>query len=181
MQNNFCGEVFWETPTKNQVDDIYILINQANSISLKRLFAYYKLNINEINRKTNCPLPNHKDSTASFNYYPHTNTFWCFGCSNGKSPVDLVAKIECISPIKAARKIVEIIGGTDKNSCSKEKTPDNLSHLYLKFSSIINNKITEDNFDQIDGICKTFDEINEKYHLDEEALLALISKLEQHI
>jgi hypothetical protein len=36
-----------------------------------------------------CPLPNHEDSTPSFNVYPETNSWYCFACLRGGDVVDL--------------------------------------------------------------------------------------------
>ena len=37
-----------------------------------------------------CKLPGHKDRTASFKLYPHTNTFYCFGCHRGWTLLDFI-------------------------------------------------------------------------------------------
>lgn len=38
-----------------------------------------------------CPLPDHDDKSPSFNAYPETQSWWCFGCSRGGDVVDLYA------------------------------------------------------------------------------------------
>ena len=37
-----------------------------------------------------CPLPGHDDGTASFHYYPDTDSFNCFGCGIGGTVIDFV-------------------------------------------------------------------------------------------
>lgn len=41
-----------------------------------------------------CPLPDHDDKTPSFNVYPDTNSWYCFGaCQRGGDVVDLYAAV----------------------------------------------------------------------------------------
>jgi len=44
--------------------------------------------------KGRCPLPGHDDSTASLTVYPATNSWWCFGCRQGRDVFDFAAKME---------------------------------------------------------------------------------------
>lgn len=37
-----------------------------------------------------CPLPNHVDSTPSFVWYKHNNSWYCFGCHKGGDNIKLV-------------------------------------------------------------------------------------------
>ena len=48
-----------------------------------------------------CKLPDHKDRTASFHVYPHTNTFYCFWCHAGWSIIDFLMHNDKIDVKKA--------------------------------------------------------------------------------
>jgi putative DNA primase/helicase len=47
-----------------------------------------------------CPL-HEGDNTPSFTIYPDTNSFYCFGCQEGGSPIDLVMKAKKYDPLEA--------------------------------------------------------------------------------
>jgi hypothetical protein len=36
-----------------------------------------------------CPLPDHDDRSPSFTVYPHSNTWFCYGCSRGGDVIEL--------------------------------------------------------------------------------------------
>lgn len=48
-----------------------------------------------------CPLPGHEDDTPSFNVYPQTQRFHCFGCDNGGDVLDFVQLMEGCSLLEA--------------------------------------------------------------------------------
>ena len=50
-----------------------------------------------------CPLPGHDDKNASFVCYRDTNSFYCFGCDESGSIIDLVMKLDNVSFEHAVR------------------------------------------------------------------------------
>jgi len=165
------------------------LISKANSISLIKIFKHYHLNIDEINRKSICPFPNHKkgrESTASFYYYPETNSFWCFGCKIGITPSDFVAAKELITKVKAAYEIINIFNL--KNIDTPEIETKDFSEVLeamLEFSNLIlefrrNNSDTQ-SYEFIENICSVYDTLNIKHNLSSEALKSLTKQFKNKI
>ena len=104
------------------------IIQEANSVSLTKIFRHYNIRVDEGNRKAPCPF--HKggrESSASFYYYPESNTYFCFGCKIGSRPIDFVSLIENCTYMEAANKILSqfssgdyvIDNSIDKNNCSE--------------------------------------------------------------
>jgi len=56
------------------------------------------------------PCPFHKETDASFTVSPDKGIFYCFGCHATGDVVSFVAKIENISPLEAAKQLVESHG-----------------------------------------------------------------------
>lgn len=52
--------------------------------------------------RARCPLPDHRDTTPSFQIYPNQNSWYCFGCFHGGSVIDLVMYIRGVSNREAA-------------------------------------------------------------------------------
>src|SRR5437016_1222250 len=99
---NSFGETSWETGDTSDSSSrkAYFkeLIAKANSVRLIRIFGFYGIRIDEQNKKIICPFKSHsngKESTPSFVYYPQTNTYCCYGCKQGSTPVDFVANMDC--------------------------------------------------------------------------------------
>lgn len=46
------------------------------------------------NFKAKCPLPTHADKTASMMIYPDQQTWWCYGCQQGRDIFDFAMKME---------------------------------------------------------------------------------------
>lgn len=164
-------------------------IKKANSISLEVLFNYY--NIYWQSKKIKCPLPKHKggkENTPSFQYYPDTNTYYCFGCKSGNKPCDFISSIENISKIEAANKILSLSGTS--SIIYNEENNINFSER-LELSLDLSNKIREfykKHTDKksilfIEEVCKTYDLMNEKYKnkLNNESFKSLIDKLKVKI
>lgn len=87
------------------------IVANANTISLSIILDYYNVFLSPGERKCPCPFPYHKgghERTPSFYIYPDTNTFWCFGCKTGVTPVDFVVAMESITRDEAAIKITNI-------------------------------------------------------------------------
>lgn len=169
-------------------DDYQSTIKKANKASLGDIFIHYNVNCSVSNKKARCPFPFHKsgkESTASFYYYPDTNTFWCFGCKTGTTPCDFVSKIEDVSKIEAANKIIS--NTFDKVVFSLDGYSDNsvCKDTIIEFSNFIRNKMYTypHRLDKIDSICKSYDVLFYKYKLvnNYEGLSALIVKVKQMI
>lgn len=69
-----------------------------------------------------CPF--HQDRTPSFAVFPHTQTWWCFGCNAGGDVFAFVQRIERVT----FREAVERLGGAIeiKSDKAKEKSPVHL-------------------------------------------------------
>lgn len=183
------GETSWEdgdsrTPSEGK-SYLKKLINSANSVSLLKIFNHYGLNINEYNKKIVCPFSNHqngRERTPSFYYYFKTNTYHCFGCKQGSTPVDFVSYIENISKEKSALKIIEIFNSdVDENSIFNRESFDERLDIMMKFSNFIRNfkreNLSEQSDNFIENTCKIYDTLNAKLSLSNEALREFVETL----
>jgi hypothetical protein len=165
------------------------LIRRANSIPITRLFKHYGLRLDEGNRKTICPFSFHnggRENSASFWWYPHTNTFWCFGCKTGVGCCDLVASMEGITKVKAAFKILDLFHSDvdDDNSWDRENFSEKLE-IMMEFSNAVR-EFRRDNLDEksqafIEHICWVYDTINLKHNLSNDALRSVVTQLRERI
>lgn len=175
------------TTRKNFVKE---LIRKADSVPIINIFRYYGLKLSEQNKKITCPFSFHqsgRESTASFYFYPDTNSFWCFGCKTGNRCCDFVSGIDNISKYKAAQKILELFSAdidieslaNDGDSFTKRLS------IIIEFSDLIRNfryTYTDDkSFEFIEEICKTYDLVSQKRELDNNALVKVIEKLKDRI
>lgn len=53
-----------------------------------------------------CPLPKHKDWTASFMIYDRNNRWKCFGCNAGGTHIDFIMHMEWVSVAEAVKKFI---------------------------------------------------------------------------
>jgi len=157
----------------------------ANTVSLKEIFKFYGIRLDEGNRKTFCPFKSHKggrENTPSFVFYPETNTYCCFGCRQGSSAVDFVSNMEKITKQNAAQKIIDKF---EKNIDSDLIAPKEdfwermdilmqYSDAVRDFRMIYND---DDSFKFIENNCSTFDNISKKHSLDNTALKRVVSIL----
>lgn len=161
------------------------IIEKANSLALPKAFKYYGVHIDQYHRKCTCPFQKHKggrESSASFYYYPETNTFWCFGCKTGTTTVDFVANLENLTKVQAAFKALNLFAdGTEtSNLISKHKENyQEKTELMFNFAEAVRKKISNNThlLPQIEEICASFDKMNNKYELDVDALKFLINKI----
>lgn len=161
------------------------IIEQANSVSIKRIFSMYGLRLDENSRKTTCPFKSHKggrESTASFYFYANTNTYFCYGCRQGSKPVDFVLNMERCTKIKAAQKILENFhSDCDENIILDIEDFSERMEIMMKYSNAIRNfhlnYSDEKSFSFIEENCKVFDKLNNKHNLNNEALRSMISQL----
>lgn len=190
------GETSWETgdtaTTTERKRFFTNLINKANSIPILKVFKLYNLKISKYNREIICPFLHHKggrENSASFYYYPDTNSFWCHGCRTGLFGTNFVANMDKIPLIKAAYKILDTFGSDilDVDDEAGFETLDISERLdiMMDFSNCIREfrqkNTDEKSFIFIEGICKVYDTLNNKHKLDNEALKQLVSKLKNWV
>jgi hypothetical protein len=161
------------------------IIEQANSISIKKIFMMYGLRLDENNRKTTCPFKSHKggrESTASFYYYPDTNTYFCYGCRQGSKPVDFVHYMDKCTKVKAAQKILQNFSSEveDDFFIDRQNFSERME-IMMQYSNAVRdfhiNFNDESSFDFIENNCQIFDKINKKYDLNNEALKSVVQQL----
>lgn len=171
--------------TYSEVDVTRQIIDKANSVNFSNLFTKYKLNINEHNRKSYCPLhlrDGGQEHSPSFYFYPEHSSFYCFGCKQGGRPVDFVSIIEGINKYKAALIILDDfepgeIDITDKiNDC----------RVYLEFSHLVRQFIMKYEgecaaLDHAEHITSAFDNITSKYNLDTAGSEVILNKLKKKL
>lgn len=164
------------------------MFRQANTVSLEQIFKYYHLNISENNRKMSCPFKFHqngREKTASFYFYPETNSFWCFGCKTGTYPVDFVAGYEDCTRVDAARKILDIFNCIEFDESEEEK--ENLTAELFQFCSYIRDVRFKYNSEKlslfIESINENFDDLYNKYNLQDNpnGLKSLMEKTKNKI
>jgi len=169
------------------------LITQANSVSLLRIFQHYRLRLDEINKKIICPFKSHKsgrENSASFYYYPETNSFYCFGCSVGGKYAhgcEFVALMEGINKQEAAYRILELFqSDVDENVIWNDA--NNFSErleIMMDFARGVREfrQAHTDNKSQefIDNICMVYDMLNLKHDLNNEALRSMVAQLKDRI
>ena len=161
------------------------IVEIANTVSLNKIFKLYGIQLDELNRKTTCPFKSHKggrEHTASFYYYPDTNTYCCFGCRQGSTCVDFVANMEKCDRIKAAKKILEKFQvNLDQEIPSNKEDIQEKIHIMMQYSDVVRNFrkqfSDEKSFYFIEDNCSTFDAINKKHDLNNEALKLVVDKL----
>lgn len=164
------------------------LIAKANSVSLSIILKHYGYRIDTQNRKIICPFHFHKngkEGTPSFQYYPDTNTFWCFGCKVGTGATDFVASKEGISIFRAAHKIIESyaseISITDSEIDSSLRYSERLEIL-MEFSNFIREHLQSkmysfDDVSNVEKITFSFDKMIEYHTIDNDALRRLVFEL----
>jgi hypothetical protein len=160
------------------------LIRKANSVPIIQLLKQYNIKASPGVKLITCPFKSHKggrERTPSFECYPHTNTFYCHGCSTGTKPVDFVAKMENISRREAAFKIIKIFE-SDLDESDFLDIPDEMERLKImvNFSNEIR-EFRQNNLDEkaeqfIEYICSVYDELNDKHKFDNEGLASAVDK-----
>jgi hypothetical protein len=167
----------------------YEVIDRANSVVFTSIFKHYGIRLDEHNTKTTCPFLSHKggrERTPSFNYYPYTNTFFCFGCKKGSTPVDFVAEKEKTTKLNAAYKILEWFGSEADNSelPAHENYSERLE-IMMDFSNSVrefrSSHTSDKAFEFIEYICRTYDDINTKRDLSNDALRSVVDNMKKVI
>ena len=74
-----------------------------NKLDIVEVAEYYGI---ELNKQNKCCCPFHTEKTGSFQVYPKTQSFYCFGCGVGGDTIAFVQKfLNLPSPIKAAERL----------------------------------------------------------------------------
>ncbi len=186
------GETSWEdgdSPDSIARKKYQDLIGKANSVPIIKVFSLYSLRLDEVNRKITCPFKSHKggrESTASFYYYPHTNTYWCYGCKQGSHPVDFVTYMDGCTRVKAAKKILEKFNSDIDPDLFVDKNDFHESlKIMLTFSNFVRdfryNFSDEKSTKFIEQNCQMYDNITTKHNLNNEALKLVVDRLIENI
>jgi hypothetical protein len=162
------------------------LIKKVDTIPIVNIFKNYGLRLNEYNIKSICPIPTHKggrESTASFYYYAHTNTFYCFGCQKGGGCCDFVSAMDKITKISAAYKILELFGDDVSDEDFPQENFVERFEMMRNFSDTVREfhqeHFDKNAFDFIEKICWIYDSLTAKHkeHLTNEALNKVVNDL----
>jgi len=170
------------------------MIRQANTVPIISVFRHYRLQLSEYNHKIICPFLSHqggRERTASFYWYPDTNSYWCFGCKNGNSVCDFVAEMDGTNKVKAAFKILKLFKDSvgEEDAFNADDASERLE-IMMNFSEAIrdfrftNTGEKDETF--IEGICSVYDDLYDKHHsktrrLDNEALRRIVERLKEKI
>lgn len=191
------GETSWETgdSTTPLTGKAFYqdMIRRANTVPIIQIFKHYNLRLSEHNRKIICPFKSHKDgreSTASFWWYPETNSFKCYGCGVGGKNAhgcEFMAAMEEISRAKAAYKILKLFSGNvgDEEVLDQESFSERME-IMMEFSNTIREfrqqyiDLNAQSF--IENICSIYDDLNLKHKtLNNEALRRIVDTLKVKI
>jgi DNA primase len=161
----------------NWGEDKQNLLKKANSVSLVQIANSYGIDLKR-NNKICCPFPDHKNGrerTASFCYYPESNSFFCFGCKIGNKPVDFVANMEIIDRKDAIYKIL------NEHNIFLDLIDDydDCLELYVQFSNMVRPMI-QDGLN-LDKYLQAFDIIINENQIKKNQLEKLIYKIKQKI
>lgn len=88
----------WMT-TMNSRSDIFEDVKAC--LDITEVLNYYGIRTNR--KKAVCPF--HTEKTASLIIYPHTQSFYCFGCGESGDVISFVSKLFDIKPIEAVKKL----------------------------------------------------------------------------
>ena len=168
------------------------LIDRANSVSLITVLKYYGYRPDTYTRKIICPFQKHqsgRESTPSLFLYPDKNSFWCFGCSTGRMPVDFVANKEGMTRFQAALKIIERYGSSLSEEMEGYQEPVDYSErleILMELSTFVREFIfshqEEPNaLSRIETLTFALDRVNSEHTLDNDALTLFIIELKTRI
>lgn len=185
-----AGDIKSPSESKQYYKD---LIARANSVPIINIFKFYGLKISEQNSKIPCPFSHlhqdGRDSTASFKFYSETNSFWCFGCKTGIRCCDFVAAMDRCNKLLAANKILELYesdamsGGTDFDYGINHSER---LEILMEFSDFIrefiqNNISDSESILYVEKLSYSFDKMNQKHKLDNDALKSLVVKIKDKV
>jgi DNA primase len=163
-------------------DDGYVNYKLAGSTDLKILFKIYNIEADEYNKHICCPLPLHDDESPSFNYYPETNSYNCFGCHSGGGPIEFLSSFLSIGKKEAACKILkyqdlsyDILEKQISNNISDRQTI--LFNFSTYLNKLIKKNINSNYIKSIEHNTFIFDQVYNSRKLNNEALVVLIDKI----
>lgn len=120
-------------------NNIFKDINQKADI--KRLAESYGFKIDRQDR-INCFM--HNDKEPSLKLHTETNTWWCYACGEGYTPIDFVMKKENITALEAAKQINKTLNlnvNIDKFNAEKEKNIKTGEYFYKRADGSITMKV----------------------------------------
>lgn len=182
------SETCWETGDSTDSSSEDHVKSQANSVPIPTILGHYGYKLDYRN-KLICPFSFHKsgrENSGSFTFYPKTNSFYCFGCKTGFRAVDLVAKLDGISKLQAAYKILDYFSSeVDESKISDVLNVSEKLEIMLEFSNCVKefrsqNK-DEESWVFIENICKSYDLLNNKHQLDNKAIAYIVQLLKEKI
>jgi hypothetical protein len=163
------------------------LIAKANTVPLPEVMRKYGFLVDAYNRKIPCPFKFHQNGnerTASFWYYPDTNSFYCFGCKSSRSASDFVALYDGVSRSKAASKIIESFSSEVSDDWEVSFNSQEQQEMVIAFSNTIRSAIRDcpGKLADVEMITGAFDMITEKYpQLDLDGTKRLIAKMTEKL
>lgn len=166
------------------------LIRHANTVPIVRVFKHYGVRLDEQHIRVTCPFKSHnggRENTPSFYYYPHTNSYHCFGCKVGNRACDFVAEMDGCSKTKAAQKILSLFGSdADVDNVLDRQDFSERLEIMMDFSNTIREfRQTYTHVDAqtfIEDKCRIYDQLHARHkNLDNEALRELVRQLKEEI
>jgi len=79
------------------------IIEKVKQLDIENIVIKYTNSKINHQKALKCPL--HNDSRASFQIYPHTNSFYCYGCSVWWTPIEFTAKLFNLTNKEAIAKL----------------------------------------------------------------------------
>jgi uncharacterized protein (DUF927 family) len=120
-------------------DNIFKEINQRADI--KRLAEAYGFKIDKQDR-INCFM--HNDKEPSLKLHTETNTWWCYACGEGYTPLDFAMKKNNMTVLEAAKEINKVLGlnvDVDKFNPEKEKNVKTGEYFYRRANGTVTMKV----------------------------------------
>jgi len=102
----FNTHLYSRLPSKRKYTKEFSKID-INVIPIKEVISKYIKLPSNLRRNFKCPFPDHKDKTASFKIYEHTNSFYCYWCTRGWNSVNFISYMENITTKEWFKKFIE--------------------------------------------------------------------------
>lgn len=168
------------------------LIGKANTVPIGKIFRLYNIRLDAHNRKCPCPFKSHKggrERTASFWYYPETNSFFCFGCRVGgpfAHGCELVAALDGCTKVQAAHKLLQLFeSDVDEDNMYNPQDFEERVRIMMDFSNTVREFYRSYSGEKaavyVEAACKRFDALNAKKNLNNEALLRMVEEFKEYI